>query len=317
VPFGAQEAADEVAETLGEVGDVDGEAATSGGGAGALGVGDDAWPGAPLAVAAGVAGAARDGLAALPGGSATGLFLHAVLEKVPLTDELGDLDRWGARADVRAVLARELARWEQDPHHLDDVLRAVHAALTAPLPVATGPLPGIARAERIRREVEFMFPVTELPGLHVSSPEDRVSAHPADIGGHADVGRDAGVVRGGERSPGGFVRGVLDVLFEHRGQVFFADWKSDRLPSYAGETLQRHVAENYDIQIQLYTLAVLRMLGISLSEPNASAEYERRFGGLAYVFLRGLPESGVVFARPTFSDVRAWSAALGGKRARP
>lgn len=326
VPFAAQESADEVAETLGEiadVGDVDLALALDrdggvgeGVGAGMVGAGsagEDTGAGTRSAF---VTGSARDGLAALPGGSATGLFLHAVLEKVPLSEDLGELDRWGARADVRTVLTRELARWEQDPRHLDAVLHAVHAALTAPLPVATGALPGVARAERIRREVEFMFPVTELPRLRVSSPEDRVSAH-RDVAGDAAGFGDVAVASRNERPAGGFVRGVLDVLFEHRGQVFFADWKSDRLPSYAGEALQSHVAENYDIQIQLYTLAVLRMLGISLSEPNASAEYERRFGGLAYVFLRGLPGSGVVFARPAFSDVQAWSAALGGKGARP
>lgn len=317
-PFEAAQAAEDVAETLGEVADSGADLDLVDSGAGVGSGGGGARPGAPSRLSA-----ALDGLAALPGGAATGLFLHAVLEKVPLSGDLGEPARWGARADVRAILTRELVRWEQDPRHLDAVLRVVHAALTVPVPTAAGSLRGIARAERLRREVEFMFPVAELPRLRASSPEDRVSTDRVstlhDLPGESSSQRDAaGLGAGGVEAPrGGFVRGVLDVLFEHRGQVFFADWKSDRLPSYANEVLQRHVDENYDIQIRLYTLAVVRMLGISLSEPDASADYERRFGGLAYVFLRGLPEDGVVFARPTFADVRSWGAALGAAGARP
>jgi len=101
----------------------------------------------------------------------------------------------------------------------------------------------------------------------------------------------------------GFVKGFIDYIFEHRGKVYFVDWKSDHCLIYRGPTLMRHVEDHYILQAQLYTLGVVRWLRIRTEE-----EYQRRFGGLIYLFLRGLshdaePGDGVYFQRPTWSEV--------------
>jgi exodeoxyribonuclease V beta subunit len=108
----------------------------------------------------------------------------------------------------------------------------------------------------------------------------------------------------------GFIRGVLDVVFEHAGKVYFADWKSDALPDFSAPALRAHVEINYELQIRIYTVALFRLLAI-----GSQAECEHRFGGLAYVFLRGLGaegdgRAGLFVARPTFADVRRWEASL-------
>ena len=62
--------------------------------------------------------------------------------------------------------------------------------------------------------------------------------------------------------------------------------------------MKKHVADQYDIQAKLYALALVKALGI-----RSGAAYEKRFGGMIYVFLRGLgrpmSDAGAVhFARP-------------------
>ena len=239
----------------------------------------------------------------LPGGAATGLFLHGVLEKAAL-GPLPPLAEWESQPEVQALLGTECRRWDRDPRHLPAAARVVHAALRAPLVFAgSAPLAGIAVATRVRREVDFLFSLADVweGGVRAGRGPDAQGRH------HED---DRLV-----REPG-FIRGVLDVLFEHEGRAYFADWKSDMLPSFAPGDLRAHVEANYELQIQIYTVALFRLLGIEDQQ-----DCERRFGGLAYVFLRGLAAEseaaapaaagpGVLVRRPSYDEVRTWERAL-------
>jgi exodeoxyribonuclease V beta subunit len=237
----------------------------------------------PLAVApegAGDAGAAGAEAAApgLPGGAPWGIFLHAVLEAVPLEGLAGGppLAAWAARADVQALFETAMRRHDRDAQHRAEAERLVHAALTTPIPVAGASaggatLPGIAAADRVAREVEFLFPFPDAAG-------------------------------GAER---GFIKGYIDVVFEHAGRTYFADWKSDLLPSYTPEAVAAHVEASYELQRRLYALALVKMLGIADRD-----DYEARFGGTAYVFLRALPDGGLSLARPSWDELRRFEGEL-------
>jgi exodeoxyribonuclease V beta subunit len=209
----------------------------------------------------------------LPGGALSGIFLHAVLEKVPLAS-LADgptLEAWAARPEIRAVFDVNLRRHDRDPAHRADAERLVHAALTTPLDLPSGrSLSGVAHAARVAREVEFLFPF------------------PAAAGG-ADAG---------------FVKGYVDFIFEHEGRTYFGDWKSDLLPDLAPGAVSAHVAANYELQRRLYALALVKMLGIT-----DEADYDARFGGTVYVFLRALP-GGLEIGRPSWSELNGWERQL-------
>jgi exodeoxyribonuclease V beta subunit len=228
----------------------------------------------------GAGGAGADPAAAqgLPGGAQWGIFLHAVLEAVAL-EGLADgppLAAWAARPEVQALFETAMRRHDRDARHRAEAERLVHAALTTPVTVpgfvgagldgggAPG-LPGIAAADRVAREVEFLFPFPDAAG-------------------------------GAER---GFIKGYIDVVFEHAGRTYFADWKSDLLSSYAPEAVAAHVEANYELQRRLYALALVKMLGIADRD-----DYEARFGGTAYVFLRALPGGGLSLARPSWDELR-------------
>jgi exodeoxyribonuclease V beta subunit len=211
----------------------------------------------------------------LRGGAGTGIFLHALLEVLPLETlrETPALELWRARADVRALIEPLLRRHGRDPDELLPALGLAHAALTTPLPVVGGVLPGLAQATRTAREMEFLFPF------------------PADAGG----------------ADGGYVKGFVDLIFEHEGRSYFGDWKTDRLPAWDAATIEAHVTANYALQERLYALALVRMLGV-----EDAAAYEARFGGTLYVFVRGLGRSAdaVRGGRPTFEQIVEWQREL-------
>ncbi|MEL7369111.1 MAG: 3'-5' exonuclease [Myxococcota bacterium] len=202
----------------------------------------------------------------LPGGTASGRFIHEMLELV----DLGVVQRqagwsfWGQRSEVQTLFKRGLRRYDRRPEHLQHSVKMVYDALT--LPVHFGDLhlaDGIAGADRVIREMEFLYSVPELP-----TP-----------------------------SNGSYVKGFIDVVLEHDGKVIVLDWKTDLLPDYAPKALTAHVEANYALQADLYSLAVLRLLGIE--GPDA---YER-FGGTAYIFVRGLDAdgAGIFYTRPPWS----------------
>ena len=208
----------------------------------------------------------------LPGGARAGVFVHDLLEQIPLEGlrDGADHETWMARPEVAALLEAVRRRHAREPRHLGGAARLAHAALTVPLPVVGGALPGLAHAARVAREMEFLFP---FPGA----------------AGGADRG---------------YVKGFVDVLFEHAGRVYFGDWKTDRLPAWDAATVEAHVAQNYGLQEQLYALALLRMLAIT-----DEAAYEARFGGTLYIFVRGLPGA-VRSRRPSYAEIRLWEAEI-------
>lgn len=222
----------------------------------------------------------------LPGGAETGLFLHDVLERLPLDSLEGDppVDEWSTRPDVAPLFTGAALAHGLNDSHLPRAHQIVHTALTLPLTLHEGrALAGLARADRVVREMEFLFPF----------PEDRLPRVDEPWARFEDLGR-------------GFVKGFVDLIFEHDGLVYFADWKSDRLAAFDAASMQSHVTAHYALQARLYTLALVRLL-----ELHTQADYDRRFGGLLYLFVRGMgPDSGVHYERPSWDDVLAWERQL-------
>ena len=222
---------------------------------------------------------------------ASGIFLHEILERVPLTSFAlpGGFPEWRATREVSVLFDVSLAAHRIDPVQRDHAERMIWAAYTTPVPLpgGSGTLNGFAAANQVVREMEFVYPI------------------PAP--GHPPL-----AARGAGPPPvtGGYVRGSLDLAFEHGGLTYFADWKSDSLASYTPDSLARHVALHYEEQATLYALAVVKLLGV-----QSRAEYESRFGGLLYCFLRGFSDAGGLWSsRPSWDDLLAWDAALRARR---
>ncbi|MEG2981730.1 MAG: exodeoxyribonuclease V subunit beta, partial [Stenotrophomonas sp.] len=84
----------------------------------------------------------------------------------------------------------------------------------------------------------------------------------------------------------GLMTGLIDLTYCHAGKWYVLDYKSNRLPAYDDASLQRAMAHSeYDLQALIYTLALHRWLRFRL---RGRYDYARDFGGIRYVFCRGL-----------------------------
>lgn len=115
----------------------------------------------------------------------------------------------------------------------------------------------------------------------------------------------------------GFLRGFIDLVFEVDGRVFVVDYKSnflgENLADYDASHMERSMNEHhYHIQGLIYGLALARHARLLRSDYS----HERDFGGIYYLFLRGLDDSsgstGVYFFRPSEADMRIFEAAMEG-----
>lgn len=100
----------------------------------------------------------------------------------------------------------------------------------------------------------------------------------------------------------GFMKGFIDLVFEFEGRFYIADYKSNHLGSdpsqYQGDALQNAMlSHSYPLQYLIYSLALHRHLKQRLPDYDP----EQHFGGVYYLFLRGMqPEwsqTGVYFDR--------------------
>ncbi|MBJ7221930.1 MULTISPECIES: exodeoxyribonuclease V subunit beta [unclassified Brenneria] len=101
----------------------------------------------------------------------------------------------------------------------------------------------------------------------------------------------------------GMLKGFIDLVFCWEGRYYLLDYKSNWLGADASAytqpaMMQAMAAHRYDLQYQLYSLALHRYLRHRI----ADYDYERHFGGVFYLFLRGVddryPGNGVFYFRP-------------------
>jgi exodeoxyribonuclease V beta subunit len=228
----------------------------------------------------------------LPGGTATGTMLHEILENIPFgsLDSKPNLEEWLGRNPVKEVFDVAMARngiaATAGQHHRAGEM--IYRALTMTIPLDSGrSIPGLYQCSRVISEMEFLFPFPE--GIHPSLSDPR--------SGKLVIER-------------GFIKGFVDLVVEHDGRVYFADWKSDVLPSYQSDQIAVHVGAHYEMQVKLYSLALVKALLI-----DSEDAYEKSFGGLFYVFLRALSQDDkdledVYFKRPGWTDILQYEAEL-------
>ncbi|MFZ2651756.1 MAG: PD-(D/E)XK nuclease family protein, partial [Burkholderiaceae bacterium] len=253
---------------------------------------------APLAPTASAPSA--DDIVHFPRGAAAGECLHALFERIDFTDPAsfpGAIDT-ALRTRPPGVAAGGAA------HLLREMLaRLLGDVLQTPLPAGTR----LADVPRARRGVELEFNLASqrlsATGLAAVLREHGYPVPPLAFGALQ-----------------GYLRGFIDLVFEHAGRFYVLDWKSNHLGNapadYASEPVARAMDEHaYHLQYLLYTLAVHRYLQQRL--PGYA--YETHFGGVLYLFVRGVrphwigPDGaacGVFAHRPTLHAIEQLSALL-------
>ncbi|QCP47893.1 exodeoxyribonuclease V subunit beta [Trinickia violacea] len=113
----------------------------------------------------------------------------------------------------------------------------------------------------------------------------------------------------------GMLKGFMDLVFEHEGRYYVADYKSNWLGSddeaYTAEAMCAQILRSrYDLQYVLYLLALHRLL--KARQPDY--DYDKHIGGAVYLFLRGLNAStqGVYAERPPRELIERLDALFAG-----
>lgn len=233
---------------------------------------------------------------ALPGGAEAGKFLHAIIENLDFQtiQQIPDLATFATDPSIHHIFTTQLNQYGLNPQHLPYAKQIIFHTLTTPITTPDTNIPNIATCTPTIVELEFIFPIPE-------------TTHPQLTHALQTLPTDGFEVRRG------YIKGFIDLVFHHDNRIYFADWKSDILDSYAPQALQNHVQKQYAIQAQLYTLAMVKMLGITTPE-----DYQNRFGGFFYLFLRGitpqnhqhLSNPGIFYQRLTWPEILAYQQDL-------
>ncbi len=247
---------------------------------------------------------------ALPGGKEAGNAIHKTLELI---------DFAAGRAAVRNAVTPQLEIHGllRDPARRDTVIESatelICNALHSPLPAGDGECFTLAEVPADKRlsELEFTyafhrpFTTADLKRLLAGFLRERFGAveYPE-----------------WERAvSGGFLNGLIDLVFEHRGKFYIVDWKTNRagndLANFSPERLRSEMWHTfYFMQYLIYTVAWVKYLRQRLGRFEET-DYRDRFGGVFYLFLRGLspevPGRGVYFDKPEFRLIRELEAVIG------
>ncbi len=108
----------------------------------------------------------------------------------------------------------------------------------------------------------------------------------------------------------GFMKGFIDLVFKHNNRFYLVDWKSNLLGTRPEDYRQENLCtvmqqDFYMLQYHIYTLALHQYLSVRIPEYS----YERDFGGVYYIFLRGVdpgrgPQFGIYRDRPQEAMIR-------------
>jgi exodeoxyribonuclease V beta subunit len=239
---------------------------------------------------------------AIPRGARSGSCLHEILEKLDFR-----ADDETIAAGIESTLRRHgFSQPELKPLVSSMIRKTLETPLDPPRLPAT--LSQIPWEDRIN-EMEFYFPLKEMSRTTLASI--------FSAGDDSAVGRK--IPPAMERLTfdpvAGFMRGFIDLVFKFEGRFYLVDWKSnwlgDRVEDYRSDALTGTMArEQYLLQYHLYTLALHKYFASRL----ADYDYDRHFGGVFYIFLRGLepgrPDCGIFRARPTRQVIERLDHAL-------
>ena len=239
------------------------------------------------------------GIFAIPAGARTGEFLHYVFENIDFTKASG-ADHAAARAEaVAGGLDRYGNLGRHEPQRLqelsdacellvDNTLQA-NLALAANNGEASLQLADIGVHNRLN-ELEFYFSVD-------NAGVDDIHRILSTVPNYAETASGLSF-----RKLSGLMHGYIDLVLRHDGQYYIVDYKSNLLgqdlADYNTDSLRSAVrSHRYDLQYLIYTVALHRYLQRSLKD----YQYERDFGGVYYLFLRGIRKersTGIWFDKP-------------------
>ena len=235
-----------------------------------------------------------------PAGTTTGHCLHAVFERIDFQDDKGWKD----------VVTNVLANYppvdaaEKRDDQVSRIHRMLKDVMNTTLPTGFK-LGDVARAKRLS-EFEFAYSVRHLEHKKLKDLLDKHGCRipPLDF---PDLE--------------GYLRGFIDLVFEHAGQWYVLDWKSNKLGTHAEAYSRPSVDEAmfshaYEFQGLIYLTALHRYLKLRIHQ----YDYNRHMGGILYLFVRGVrpawPSAGIWHKLPEPALIESLDALLSSEKPR-
>ena len=222
-----------------------------------------------------------------PKGAKSGTFMHDLLEQIDLSAIPEDTQLQQLTKDHLGLSGFDLC-WTPVITDLIKTIAAVelfsndtHFTLSE------------VKSQHCIKEMQFYFP------LKIITASGIAKAFTSQMNLFGDNYSTEGL----QFSPvGGFMKGFIDMIFVHNHRYYVLDWKSNHLGSelndYSDEKLQTAMTtEHYILQYHIYCLALDQYLKLHL--PGYS--YKNNFGGVFYLFLRGISigsKTGIFFSKP-------------------
>ena len=245
-----------------------------------------------------------DDILRFPRGPVAGECMHTVFERADFTDP----QTWGDAMATGLRLHPQSLRPGQINGDAATLLPAMLGRMLAD--VLHTPLPGghtLAQVPLGRRLVELEF---SLPASHLAAGDLAAAMR--------DHGYPVPALEFGSLE--GYLRGFIDLVFEHDGRFYVLDWKSNHLGDGPDQYGQPHLmaaltVNGYHLQYLLYTVAVHRYL----QQRMPGYQYDKHFGGVLYLFVRGVrpgwrdaagAATGVYAHKPTLACVQRLSDLL-------
>ncbi|MCL2761081.1 MAG: exodeoxyribonuclease V subunit beta [Desulfuromonadales bacterium] len=239
----------------------------------------------------------------LPKGIATGIMLHEIFEKLDFTAS----DRNIMEQTVSDTLEKNMFEKKWQSSVLDIIDKTLNTKLSDG--IFSFRLSDIPLSQRLT-EMEFFLPLDYISSSKFSDLIRKWDKSiPTEIV-ETVQNLNFKVIKGA-------IHGFIDLVFIHQDKYYIVDWKSNYISSAPSEYSQEKLAKDmvkhsYPLQYLLYTVALNNYLKSRI--PGYS--YEKHFGGVFYIFLRGVgldkENSGVYYDRPTSRLIQGVSDLLTG-----
>jgi exodeoxyribonuclease V beta subunit len=231
-----------------------------------------------------------------PRGASPGTFLHSLFENIDFNQPVDN--EWVAEQLRNQGIGDE---WQS---MMTEWLTQI---LNAPLNATGVSLQQLTPRQR-HAELEFYLPIVS--DLQAEKLDSLIR--------HYDVlSADCPVLD--FREVKGMLKGFIDLVFCWQGKYYLLDYKSNWLgeegSAYSPQAMEQAMkSHRYDLQYQLYTLALHRYLRHRM----ANYDYQQHFGGVIYLFLRGVeqnkPGQGIFTTCPEQALVDAMDNLFAGNR---
>ncbi|MGD8763925.1 MAG: exodeoxyribonuclease V subunit beta, partial [Desulfobacteraceae bacterium] len=244
-----------------------------------------------------------DSIFSFPAGARAGIFFHNLMEHIDFAVS--------SQTKIKEIVALKLQEYGYEKEWQKTIYSVIVNVLKAGLPPDRKEfsLSEISQSHRIN-EMEFYFPLNPI------KPQILQKVFKDESNGRLGSEYSRKLAKLGFAPGTGFMKGFIDMVFCHQGKFYLLDWKSNHLGStlenYTPDSLHAVMAENlYILQYHLYTLALYQLL--RQRKPNF--DYEIEFGGVFYIFFRGVMETpngtyGVFEDRPALSLINRLGKAL-------